>query len=99
MEDMERYYDVPTGGAPSAIQEEETLTPNGRRVPRTALLPDISIQVGLCLRHDLEAKIPRAEVEEIHAVVMSELGELQEGCVGMIVGGWVEYLSCHWTPL
>jgi hypothetical protein len=99
IEDMERYYDVPTGGAPSAIQEGDILTPNGRRVPRTTRLPDISIQVALFLRHDLEVKIPRAEVEEIHAVVMSELGELQEGCVSMIVGGWVKYFSCHWASL
>jgi hypothetical protein len=83
---MERYYDVPAGGV-LLVEEEDILTPNGRRVPRTTQMPDISVQVALTLRHDLQAKIPRAEVEEIYATVMSELRALQGGCIGTIVGG------------
>lgn len=83
---MELYYDVPAGGAPLVVQDAVTLTPNGRQVPRTTRMPT-SVQVALSLRHDLQATIPRTEVEEIYAVVMTELGALQEGCVGTIVGG------------
>jgi DNA polymerase mu len=84
---MERYYDVPAGGAHQVVEQEDILTPNGRQVPKTTRMPDISIQAALSLRHDLQATIPRAEVEEIYAIVMSELGALQGGCVGTIVGG------------
>lgn len=87
IEDMELYYDVPAGGAPLVVQDAVTLTPNGRQVPRTTRMPT-SVQVALSLRHDLQATIPRTEVEEIYAVVMTELGALQEGCVGTIVGGY-----------
>ena len=87
IEDMEQYYDVSTGSTQPAVEDENISTPNGRRVPRITHFPDISVQVALSLRHDLQATIPRTEVEEIYRVVMSELEELQEGCVGTIVGG------------
>jgi DNA polymerase mu len=91
IEDMERYYDVPAGGTYQAVKEEDILTPNGQPVPKTARMPDISVEVALSLRHHLQTTIPRAEVEEIYATVMSELWALQEGCVGTIVGGCAKF--------
>ncbi|KAF8070730.1 DNA polymerase mu [Lyophyllum atratum] len=89
LEDMERYYDVPVGddGVPKLEDEDVIFTPNGRRVPRTERLPDLSIKTALVLRNDLAVPIPIDEVEEMHAVVMAELEELQRGCVSTIVGG------------
>ncbi|GLB37723.1 putative DNA polymerase mu [Lyophyllum shimeji] len=89
LEDMERYYDVPVDdyGNPKLEEEEPIFTPNGRRVPRTAKLPDLSIKTALALRHELAVPIPRDEVEEMHAIVMAELDQLQPGCISTIVGG------------
>ncbi|KAF5380505.1 hypothetical protein D9615_004682 [Tricholomella constricta] len=90
LEDMERYYDVPVAddGTLKLEEEEVIYTPNGKRIPRQARLPDLSTKAALVLRNDLEASISREEVEEMHAVVMAELEELQPGCVSTIVGGY-----------
>ena len=88
---MERYYGVPAGGTYQTVEEEDTLSPNGKPVPKMAQMPDISVEVALSLRHDLQATIPRAEVKEIYAVVMSELEAFQEGCMGTIAGGCAEF--------
>ena len=34
-------------------------------------------------------RIPRAEVEAIHATIMDHLNAVEPGCVGTIVGGYV----------
>lgn len=89
LEDMERFYDVPVGddGVPKLEEEEPVFTPNGRRVPRNAKMPDLSIKTALVLRHELAVPIPRDEVEEMHTIVMAELDKLQRGCISTIVGG------------
>lgn len=81
--DMERYYDVAVSGP----DEKDILTPNGKRVPKSEKLPNLSIEAAIALRDDFESKIPRTEVEEIHAVVMAELETIRRGCVSTIVGG------------
>lgn len=104
IEDLERYYDLPSRGADSgafsaAIIENElvVLTPNGKRVPleassrgkglgRDRSLPDLSVKIGLMLRDELELPIPREEVEEIHHIIMTELENLQPGCISTMVG-------------
>ncbi|KAJ7072686.1 DNA polymerase mu [Mycena amicta] len=50
--------------------------------------PNLSIQDALALREDLNKRIPRAEVDAMHAVVMAELELIQSGCTGTIVGGY-----------
>lgn len=80
---MERYYDV----TKEDLQDEDIFTPNGKRVPRSGKLPNLSIKASIALRNDFEAKIPRTEVEEMHAVVMAELETIRRGCVSTIVGG------------
>lgn len=95
--DLERYYDVPQGANASQLDEIEsqTFTPNGRPVPLksftegNAKIPPISVKVALALREDLNTPIPRAELEEIHRVIMSELEQIQAGCSSTVVGGSV----------
>ncbi|KAJ3514753.1 hypothetical protein NLJ89_g2188 [Agrocybe chaxingu] len=84
------------------LQESALLTPNGKRIPQPLMsgtkgkgkgkgdvkLPDMSIKIALVLKEDLTTSIPRAEVEEMHQVVMKELQEIQPGCVSTIVGGY-----------
>lgn len=98
--DLERYYDVTPN---SLTQPETTTTPNGKRIPTTleamlgldggsskklkGKLPDMSIQIALALREDFVVPIPRAEVEEMHSVVMAELDKIQPGCVSTVAGG------------
>ncbi|XP_006461257.1 hypothetical protein AGABI2DRAFT_118163 [Agaricus bisporus var. bisporus H97] len=93
--DLERYYDVPQGANASQLDdiESQTFTPNGRPVPLksftegNAKIPPISVKVALALREDLNTPIPRAELEEIHRVIMSELEQVQAGCTSTVVGG------------
>lgn len=87
IEDMERYYDVKRDD--DSTIDEPIYTPNGVLVPRKSKIPEISIKVGLFLREDFAAPIPRGEIEEIHQVVMTELDDIQPGCVSTIVGGYV----------
>lgn len=85
-EDIERYYDVPFGSTTLA----QLASPVKRILAsKKSSLPDISVKVGLALRDELSTTIPREEVEEIHAVVMKELGKIQPGYLSTIVGGWV----------
>ncbi|KAF8346009.1 hypothetical protein F5887DRAFT_964521 [Amanita rubescens] len=86
IEDMERYYDVKRDDG-SAI-DEPIYTPNGVLVQRKSKIPEITIKVGLLLREDFAAPIPRGEVEEIYQAVMTELDDIQPGCVSTIVGGY-----------
>ncbi|KAJ7772121.1 hypothetical protein DFH07DRAFT_734435 [Mycena maculata] len=53
-----------------------------------ARAPSLGIREALALRAELEEKIPRAEVEAMHAVVMAELAALRPGCLSTIVGGY-----------
>lgn len=88
LEDMDRYYDVPIDSdGRLKVEEEVVFTPNGRRVPPQKGIPGISIRTSLALRADFEQTMLPSEVEEMHAVVMSELGKIQKGCVSTIVGG------------
>lgn len=88
IEDLERYYDVPaTDPTTSELQSLDILTPNGRVVPPTKAVPDLPIKVALTLRKEFDMKIPREEVEQMHAAVMQQLANIQPGCISMIVGG------------
>ena len=88
LEDMDRYYDVPTDSdGRLKVEEEVVFTPNGRRVPPQKGIPGISIRTALALRADFEQTMQPSEVEEMHAIVMSELEKIQKGCVSTIVGG------------
>ena len=96
IEDLERYYDVPSGCTIESLQADSVqFTPNGIRIPKSkARPPDMSIKIALALREELEVPIPREEVEEMHRFVMKELHEIQPGCVSTIVGG----LVCIFNP-
>lgn len=85
--DLERYYDVPPG-ADIASLEAQLVTPDGVKIASNKL-PDMSIKVALTLRGELDASIPRDEVEQMHQVVMAELDKIQPGCYSTIVGGFV----------
>lgn len=94
VKDLERYYDVPQGVDASQLKDLETqlFTPNGRPIPPKNVkgntkIPPISIKVALALRKDFSVPIPRSEVEEMHRIIMSELEEIQSGCISTIVGG------------
>ncbi|KAF7362250.1 DNA-directed DNA/RNA polymerase mu [Mycena venus] len=50
--------------------------------------PVLSIMAALDLRDDLNEKIPRAEVDLMHDIVMGELGKLRPGCLSTVVGGY-----------
>src|SRR5271154_1540753 len=89
IEDLERYYDVPSG-ADIASLEAQLVTPNGAKIASDKL-PDMSIKVALALREELDTPIPRDEVEQMHQVVMAELDKIQPGCHSTIVGGSVIY--------
>jgi len=86
IEDLERYYDVPPG---AEVSEVEALfkAPDGR-LPKDKI-PLVTIPVALVLRKELNIKIPKEEVLEIHKLVMGELQEIQKGCISTIVGGYV----------
>ncbi|TFK44904.1 hypothetical protein BDQ12DRAFT_641934 [Crucibulum laeve] len=92
IEDMERYYDVPPDIDSTYLNvlELELVTPNGKRIIGLSKnkLPEVSIKIALAIRKDLDIKIPRAEVQTIHDVVMRELEKLQVGCISTIVGGY-----------
>ncbi|KAF9501386.1 Nucleotidyltransferase [Pleurotus eryngii] len=88
LEHLDSYYDI---RAHNPVLEEQT-NPNiiESQVKRlsTKGIPEVTIQVGLALRHDLSQKIPREEVRDMHDFVMKELESLQHGCVSTIVGGY-----------
>ncbi|KAG6920207.1 hypothetical protein DXG01_004976 [Tephrocybe rancida] len=93
IEDIERYYEVPAAddGGPTLITDGAAINPlSGKRIPTSEGLgaPDFDIKAALTLRHELADSVPRAEVEEIRDFVISELEELQPGCVSTIVGGY-----------
>ncbi|KAJ7502982.1 DNA polymerase mu [Mycena galericulata] len=50
--------------------------------------PTLGITAALALQAELEEKIPRAEVETMHNLVMVELAALRPGCLSTIVGGY-----------
>lgn len=99
IEDLERYYDVPSGSTVESLQADSVqFTPNGVRIPKSKTSPpDMSIKIALVLREELEVPIAREEVEEMHGFVMKELHEIQPGCVSTIVGGSVFILFQHHT--
>jgi DNA polymerase mu len=68
--------------------EAQAATPNDVEIVADKL-PDISIKAALALREELDTPIPRAEVEQMHQVVMAELDKIQPGCHSTIVGGFV----------
>ncbi|KAJ6589871.1 hypothetical protein DFH09DRAFT_976338 [Mycena vulgaris] len=50
--------------------------------------PTLSIKAALGLRTELDEKIPRAEVDLMHDIVMAELEKLRPDCLSTIVGGY-----------
>lgn len=99
IEDLERYYDVPSGCTIESLQADSVqFTPNGVKIPKSKTSPpDMSIKIALALREELEVPIPREEVEEMHRFVVKELREIQPGCVSTIVGGLVCILFQYHT--
>lgn len=59
-------------------------------------MANISIVAGLALRNDLNEKIARDEVEEMHRVVIRELAQIRPGCISIITGGLVGF-SNNWS--
>ncbi|TBU40726.1 Nucleotidyltransferase [Dichomitus squalens] len=94
LEDLEIYYGVErddVGRQGQIVEvEEKPQHPRWMRGQRAADdgLGDSWIQVALGLREDLAKRIPRAEVEEMGRVVITELNNLEPGCVSTIVGGY-----------
>ena len=86
-EDMERYYDVRRDDC--STFDKPIYTPNGVLVHHKSKIPEITTQIGLLMRDDFATPIPRDEIEEIHRVVMTELDDIQPGCVSTVVGGCV----------
>lgn len=79
--DLEKYYDVPV-----CPDEIEGLEPNSRIIHR-GKFPELSIKVGIALRHDFAQTIRRNEVEDIQKAVMQELAHIRTGCISTITGG------------
>ncbi|KAJ7287185.1 hypothetical protein C8J57DRAFT_1283139 [Mycena rebaudengoi] len=50
--------------------------------------PALSIRDAITLKDDLDQKIPRAEVDLMHEIVMGELDKLHAGCFSTVVGGY-----------
>jgi hypothetical protein len=81
---MERYYDFSCDSDNS--QDALPTAVSSKEGPRNSP-PEISVKVGLTFREEFNQKIPGAEVEEMHTVVMNELNHIQKGCISTIVGG------------
>ncbi|EGO26473.1 hypothetical protein SERLADRAFT_447668 [Serpula lacrymans var. lacrymans S7.9] len=84
LEDLERYYEVEPG---RCGQETLAVIEAAGRESDEAIV-ERSIKVALALRHDFSQTIPRAEVEEMNRVVMSELEQIEQGCKSIVVGGY-----------
>ncbi|KAJ7686516.1 DNA polymerase mu [Mycena rosella] len=78
IEDLEKHYTSNPPHLPRDNRESKINTP----------APPLSIKAALALRTDLDEKIPRAEVELMHDIVMAELEKLRPGCLSTIVGGY-----------
>ncbi|KAJ7125118.1 hypothetical protein C8R44DRAFT_782368 [Mycena epipterygia] len=76
--DLEEHY---------AIHASSLVRNNGESKISTPA-PALSINAALALREDLDEKIPRAEVELMHDIVMAELEKLRPGCLSTVVGGY-----------
>ncbi|THH11824.1 hypothetical protein EW146_g7907 [Bondarzewia mesenterica] len=97
IEDLEKYYevDIPSSKHITDVHDAEHAgnsihqgTVMSTEDDNKDLMNESWIKIALGLRHDLSIKIPRAEVEEIHRVIMAELEHVQPGCVSTIVGGY-----------
>ncbi|KAI5890266.1 Nucleotidyltransferase [Schizophyllum commune H4-8] len=82
-EDVERYYGVDTGAG--RARSGKQAKPSTTAKPK---IPSITPRVALELREDLAQRIPRGEVEAIHAAVVQVLDEVRPGCVTVVVGGY-----------
>ncbi|KAL0955859.1 hypothetical protein HGRIS_002061 [Hohenbuehelia grisea] len=85
LEHLVTYYDANLTTIAGAANPDDS---NVTASMKTNGAPDMTIKVGLALREDFSRTIPRAEVEEMHRVVMTELEMLQPGCISTIVGGY-----------
>ncbi|KAG7091129.1 hypothetical protein E1B28_010183 [Marasmius oreades] len=85
LSDLERYYGVdPDPDVPAAEKLATLPQSHGSK----SNIPQLTIPVGLALRHDLAETIPRHEVEEMRDAVMAELDKIRTGCVSTITGGY-----------
>ncbi|KAI6046446.1 hypothetical protein EDC04DRAFT_2631014 [Pisolithus marmoratus] len=84
LEELDRYYEVVAGDAGTEIPSHFASSKDYDEEAAT----EISIKVGLALRHDFGQLISREEAEEINRVVMEVLASIQEGCKSLIVGGY-----------
>ncbi|KAG1760599.1 hypothetical protein EDD22DRAFT_72295 [Suillus occidentalis] len=84
LEELERYYEVKPG-----VSDEETMSLlDAEASANTEAAVELSIKIGLALRHDLNQTIPREEVEAINRTIMQELGHIQTGCKSVIAGSY-----------
>ncbi|KAJ6631595.1 hypothetical protein B0H10DRAFT_1772340 [Mycena sp. CBHHK59/15] len=77
IDDLEEYYDKHPVTARHAGESK-----------LSTRAPVLSIKAALALRVDLDQKIPRAEVDLMHEIVMAELEKLHPGCLSTVVGGY-----------
>ncbi|KAI5986846.1 hypothetical protein EDD15DRAFT_2174383 [Pisolithus albus] len=84
LEELDRYYEVMPGDAGTETLSHFVSDKHHDEEATT----EISIKVGLALRHDFDQLISRGEAEEINRVVMQVLASIQEGCKSLIVGGY-----------
>ncbi|KAJ7270017.1 hypothetical protein B0H12DRAFT_1229275 [Mycena haematopus] len=82
IDDLEEHY-----ASHDSLPLSHNRFPNEERRINTPA-PVLSIRAALALRTDLNEKIPRAEVDLIHDIVMGELEKLRHGCLSTIVGGY-----------
>jgi hypothetical protein len=80
--DLEKYYDVPESADDITVLDPDSHIPRGK-------LPELTIKVGLSLRHEFEKTISRDGVKLIRKVIMDELATLHDGFISTIVGGLV----------
>ncbi|KAI6125473.1 hypothetical protein EV401DRAFT_1937739 [Pisolithus croceorrhizus] len=84
LEELDRYYEVTQGDVSTELMPHFTSDKHHDE----EVMTEISIKVGLALRHDFGQLISRGEAEEINRVVMEVLASIQVGCKSLIVGGY-----------
>ncbi|KAH8834887.1 hypothetical protein DL96DRAFT_1701904 [Flagelloscypha sp. PMI_526] len=72
LEDLRRYYS----------------SSHAERSHQTRDLPTLTTADALALHEDLQQKIPRSEVEEIHACIKHEMEGILKGCHTVVCGGY-----------
>lgn len=77
LEDLAKFYYYTA--SPQNNMPVETMTLND--------LPTLSTSAALHLHQDLEQRIPRSEVEQIHGCIQDELNHILKGVETVVCGG------------